>query len=127
MHDTIERLFLKQTRQYTDIYHGIFLIRGENVVLVGEISTGRTPKRLDLDEQDVEVNQDEESSMQYPYTKGEDGYLISPPFGYTLLEKDEALKIWENERRERKVREKDRNAALSKIGFSTEVIEGDLY
>ena len=33
--DTIERIFVKQF--YADIPRGIFLVRGENVLLLGEI------------------------------------------------------------------------------------------
>ncbi|KAI8896459.1 U6 snRNA-associated Sm-like protein LSm1 [Globomyces pollinis-pini] len=33
--DTVERIFLDDT--YSDIYRGVFIVRGENVVLVGEL------------------------------------------------------------------------------------------
>ncbi len=133
MQYTVERIFLKQSRQYTDIHHGIFLIRGENVVLVGELSSGLTPNRSDLEEtqiekQDETKNDNEQEISKQQSRSGEDEvYLIPPPLGFTMLGKEEALKIWERDRLDRKLREKERNAALYRLGFSTEVIEGDLY
>ncbi|KAI8925121.1 mRNA decapping complex subunit [Entophlyctis helioformis] len=35
LHDTVERTFVNGT--YGDVFRGIFLVRGENVVLLGEI------------------------------------------------------------------------------------------
>lgn len=35
MQDTIERIFINEV--YADIIRGIFLVRGENVLLLGEI------------------------------------------------------------------------------------------
>lgn len=131
MQYTVERIFLKQSRQYTDIHHGIFLIRGENVVLVGELSSGLTPNRSDLEENEKEnetKNDNEQEISKQQSRSGEDEvYLIPPPLGFTMLGKEEALKIWERDRLDRKLREKERNAALYRLGFSTEVIEGDLY
>ena len=35
LQDTIERIFVKEV--YADVIRGIFLVRGENVLLLGEI------------------------------------------------------------------------------------------
>ncbi len=35
LQDTIERIFVKEV--YADVVRGIFLVRGENVLLLGEI------------------------------------------------------------------------------------------
>ncbi len=35
--DTLERIFINQTKEFAEISHGLFLVRGENVVLVGEL------------------------------------------------------------------------------------------
>ena len=60
LQDAIERIFVDDI--YGDIYAGIYVIRGENVVLLGEIV--QTPSRAmswweyqDLDKEDVELPQ----------------------------------------------------------------------
>ena len=35
LQDTIERIFVQEV--YADVFRGIFLVRGENVLLLGEI------------------------------------------------------------------------------------------
>lgn len=51
LHKTIERIHVG--REYGDIYRGIFVVRGENVVIVGLIDTGRE-ERLGLQQVSVE-------------------------------------------------------------------------
>ena len=44
LQDTVERIFVQ--RLYADIPRGIFIVRGENVVLLGEIVRPRPPRRI---------------------------------------------------------------------------------
>lgn len=37
LQDTVERLFVESEKVYADIERGLFLVRGENVSLLGEI------------------------------------------------------------------------------------------
>ncbi|KAF1989074.1 Sm-like ribonucleo protein [Aulographum hederae CBS 113979] len=41
LQDTIERLFSYEKKLYADIERGVFLVRGENVLLLGEIDLDR--------------------------------------------------------------------------------------
>ena len=53
LHQTIERIHVGQS--YGDIPRGVFIVRGENVVLLGEIDTEKTePGKLGLMEVSLE-------------------------------------------------------------------------
>ena len=43
--DTIERIHVGQ--EYGDIERGVFIVRGENVVLLGEVVSNFTPQESD--------------------------------------------------------------------------------
>jgi U6 snRNA-associated Sm-like protein LSm1 len=55
LQDAIERIFVGDI--YGDIYAGIYVIRGENVVLLGEIVYPATALIQDLDKEDEELPQ----------------------------------------------------------------------
>ena len=40
LQDTVERIFVKDL--YADVHRGIFLVRGENVLLLGEIVSSKS-------------------------------------------------------------------------------------
>jgi hypothetical protein len=47
LQDTIERIYAG--RLYADVPRGIFLVRGENVLLLGEVVCGRNTRNLHMD------------------------------------------------------------------------------
>ncbi|KAH6917344.1 hypothetical protein BKA70DRAFT_1418098 [Coprinopsis sp. MPI-PUGE-AT-0042] len=59
LEDTYERIYHQNV--FAEQHHGLFLIRGENVVLMGEID-------LDKEDEELEVKkQHEEAKAQYLY------------------------------------------------------------
>jgi hypothetical protein len=118
--------------EYADIYHGVFLIRGENVVLVGEINEEEEEEErsMEMENEDAEkeVDGDEEQVKKQQAVVNDQKPVMSAPAGYTLIsDPSVAQRKWESERLLKKKSEKARNSALARLGFSIEVIEGDLY
>ena len=138
LQDTVERIFLKKSKEYADIHHGVFLIRGENVVLVGEINEEeqQDEKRPELDtaiekeeekEEDGGVRAVGDAEMKADVDQ-DDQPVMPAPVGYTFLsDTATAQRKWELERSQRKNDDKVRNTALARLGFSIDVVEGDLY
>jgi U6 snRNA-associated Sm-like protein LSm1 len=111
LQDTIERIHVGNC--YGDIPRGIFLIRGENVVLLGEIVsvllfvTIHTLQRLK-----TFVLQDLERE------------------GYSALQQvpvEEILVAQREEQEMKQKREKMKNKVLNDRGFSVDYMENDLY
>ncbi|KAK7109754.1 U6 snRNA-associated Sm-like protein LSm1 [Littorina saxatilis] len=61
LHRTIERIHVG--KKYGDIPRGIFIVRGENVVLLGEVDT-ENEKNLPLEEVSIDVILDMQREMQ---------------------------------------------------------------
>jgi U6 snRNA-associated Sm-like protein LSm1 len=102
LQDTIERIFVQNL--FADIPRGVFLVRGENVLLLGEIVRFSQAWRLHLltlFSQDLDKEDDMHSSFQQ-----------------APIEKVHALQKRENEERKRK--EKLRHVKLQAYGFEGE-------
>lgn len=102
LQDTVERLFVQQL--YADIERGLFLVRGENVSLLGEIvrRTSLASKRQRADHsQDLD----------------KDDY-VPPPFEQAPVEKVFALKKAEDA--QRKKSDKSKQKKLAAFGFEGE-------
>lgn len=102
--DTIERIYVKNV--FCDIPRGIFVIRGENVEMIGEIvslSTSTsifaylTCARQDLDKED------------------------DIPAGYTEENAEKVHTMFMEEEKKKKKREKEKKMKLSKFGFEGEL------
>ncbi|OLL26790.1 U6 snRNA-associated Sm-like protein LSm1 [Neolecta irregularis DAH-3] len=104
LQDTIERLYTETT--YADIAKGIYLIRGENVVLLGELV--RLSPGTNLLSQDL-LKPDE----ILPKLR-----RINPKEALAIQNRDQATKA--------RI-EKKRNRILASMGFSVDHIEGDDY
>lgn len=97
LQDTVERIFLGN--RYGDVPKGLYIVRGENVVLMGEI---------DLDKED-EIPQNVASSIPSS---------AIPQLLEALAAENEYKDKWEQRR----------NAVLRRErGFSGEGVEGDSY
>ncbi|KAI9682664.1 MAG: SM-like, degradation of cytoplasmic mRNAs and positively regulates transcription initiation [Trizodia sp. TS-e1964] len=105
LQDTIERIFVAQI--YADVPRGVFIVRGENVLLLGEIvgsilracfvgEGGRLIARKDLDRDEY----------------------IPPPFQRAPIE--EVVAVQRREAEGRKRAEKVRAARLKELGFECE-------
>lgn len=137
LQDTVERIFLKKSKEYADIHHGVFLIRGENVVLVGEINEEEQVEKRQEADTSIEKEEENEAAGGVRAVGGaelkadvdqDDQPVMPAPVGYTFLsDTATAQRKWELERSQRKIDDKVRNTALARLGFSIDVVEGDLY
>ncbi|RLV91577.1 Sm-like protein LSm1 [Spathaspora sp. JA1] len=49
--DTYERIYLEDQKKFAEVYRGVFMVRGENVVMMGELDIDREDDHLELMEQ----------------------------------------------------------------------------
>ncbi|KAJ2993983.1 SM-like, degradation of cytoplasmic mRNAs and positively regulates transcription initiation [Globomyces sp. JEL0801] len=109
--DTVERIFLDDT--YSDIYRGVFIVRGENVVLVGELKFNSIHgislfPLSNLSDNDLEKEQEYiENLKEIPNKEAvaKNQEIIQS----NKIQLDQNLKV------------------LKSVGFCTDVIEGDCY
>ncbi|KAL8825911.1 MAG: hypothetical protein Q9170_007609 [Blastenia crenularia] len=105
LQDTIERIFVDNL--YADVPRGIFLVRGENVLLLGEIV--RCPYRhVDLHFLLNRVHNQDLDKDDY----------IPEPFRKTSAEEVHALNVKKNQTVKRS--DKVRQAKLQELGFEAE-------
>ena len=105
LQDTIERIFIQEV--YADIIRGIFLVRGENVLLLGEI-VRLLPRRSSIRTRSLiffQQDLDKDDYIPEPYRK------VSP-------EEVHALTVKANN--EQKQTDKVRAKKLQKLGFEVE-------
>ncbi|KAL8848048.1 MAG: hypothetical protein Q9221_006908 [Calogaya cf. arnoldii] len=106
LQNTIERIFIEDV--YADVPRGIFLVRGENVLLLGEIVRSlhllvTTSKRAHQDPREQDLDKDD--YIPEPYRK------VSP-------EEVHALTMRKNQSTKRS--DKVRQAKLQALGFEAE-------
>ncbi|GAM84589.1 hypothetical protein ANO11243_025850 [Dothideomycetidae sp. 11243] len=103
LQDTIERIFAGQ--QYADVSRGLFLIRGENVMLLGEIvSFSHTSNKFRDQQRSQDLDKDDYIPPQY--TKGD---------------VDEVYSAYKEETEAKKLKDKSKQRAMKGLGF----VEGE--
>ncbi|KAJ3302816.1 SM-like, degradation of cytoplasmic mRNAs and positively regulates transcription initiation [Kappamyces sp. JEL0829] len=116
LQDCIERIFVMETREMAQVDHGIFLVRGENVVLVGEISEHVLSNGRELMEQEEEERTDEPAEASLPL-----------PDGWVLVSQEHAQTLQKQSRAIQKENQAKADRILRASGFSIEQVEGDAY
>lgn len=102
LQDTVERLFVQNF--YADIERGLFLVRGENVLLLGEIVCAHFQHIISETSRSLTISQDLDKDDYVP-----------PPFELAPVEKVFALKKQEDQ--DRKKSDKSKQKKLAELGF----------
>ena len=113
LQDTIERIFIEDI--YADISRGIFLVRGENVLLLGEIVRSIPPPHLSLRNSFTSTSSPGRIAKKQDLDK--DDY-IPEPYRKASPEEVHALTVERNKNTRRS--DKIRQAKLQALGFEAE-------
>ena len=100
--ESVERIFARDV--YADIPRGIFLVRGENVLLLGEVVWAFDPLQLTVS---AKIWQDLDK----------DDYVPEP---YRQVSDNEAYEMQKQEKDDRKAADKSRAKKLHGLGFEVE-------
>ena len=98
------------------------MVRGENVVLVGECEHLSSNEKIDeADDARVDDAQGDDQVQE------EDAPFPPDLEGWTRISTEDALGLKKEQKSAAIVLEEKKNKALAQIGFSIEQIEGDAY
>ena len=109
--DTVERIFVKEV--YADIPRGIFLVRGENVLLLGEIVRLAPGSRNGLLVMSSSVLMDRSTIKDLD----KDDYIPEP---YRKASAEEVHALHKEELQNRKHSDKTKQKKLQELGFEVE-------
>ncbi|KAL8797134.1 MAG: hypothetical protein Q9195_000601 [Heterodermia aff. obscurata] len=107
LQETVERIYTKDV--YADIQRGIYIVRGENVLLLGEIV--RCPL------EPFTVNPPISDHPTWPQDLDKDDYIPEP---YRKASPEEVHQLHLKEMQESKSSEKTRQSKLKELGFEVE-------
>ena len=107
LQETVERIYTKDV--YADIQRGIYIVRGENVLLLGEIV------RCSLES--LQVNHRILNNPTLPQDLDKDDYIPEP---YRKASPEEVHQLHLKEMQESKRSDKTKQSKLKELGFEVE-------